>query len=102
MNDESKPKAEDKSESTPVRVNSSRKRKLPSWQRGHLKKRKRNSKTSEGPQPDDEKKDSSDDSKEISTCPLIQGVSEPEETSNFDVLTINCDEQPVKDDPELQ
>ncbi|XP_063905378.1 ATPase family AAA domain-containing protein 2-like [Zophobas morio] len=102
VNDESKPKAEDKSESTPVRVNSSRKRKLPSWQRGHLKKRKRNSKTSEGPQPDDEKKDSSDDSKEISTCPLIQGVSEPEETSNFDVLTINCDEQPVKDDPELQ
>ncbi|RZB40407.1 Bromodomain and/or AAA domain containing protein, partial [Asbolus verrucosus] len=107
-----KPKSDEKNDSsTTSRVSSSRKRKIPSWQRGYLKKRKKPSRVSEGLQQDDEKRDSSDDSKEniSNLCSLDQiqttannsfelddAVVEMTNLENIVPLSINCDEQPIK------
>jgi hypothetical protein len=109
-------KVEEKTDNGSAKVNnSSRKRKIPSWQRGYLKKRKRNSRgASDGLQQDDEKRDSSSDSKDAASAPcILDGCGQSAdfsiddsvaETSNLDGITplsINCDEQPPKGATEL-
>ncbi|XP_064211854.1 ATPase family AAA domain-containing protein 2 isoform X3 [Tribolium castaneum] len=100
-----KPKTEEKlneSTSSTTKLNTSKKRRSQnSWQRGYVKKRKRTSKTSECLQQDCEKKDSSDDSKDVNV------TSEPEDVPAETVestapLTINCNESPQKENAELQ
>ncbi|XP_044264400.1 ATPase family AAA domain-containing protein 2-like isoform X2 [Tribolium madens] len=101
-----KPKTEEKNESTSstIKLSTTKKRRSQNtWQRGYVKKRKRTSKTSEGLQQEGDKKDSSDDSKDVTV------TSEPDDASAETVnvehtapLTINCNELSQKGNAELQ
>lgn len=109
-----KPKPEEKNENSNTKLNhSSKKRRMATWQMGYFKKRKRYTRNSEDLQQGEEKKESSDDLKDVSmNSPLVsrfQNSTSEQDASETTInatstapLSINCDESPSKENVELQ